>query len=102
MNGGLSDDCTPDKFKIKEQHGSDEYGFVTVVGVIHNGCNQAAGVQLKLNQYDAHGHLISTNDQWPASVSNIGAHQDYDFKVMASAPDEAVKYSVFPISVQRW
>lgn len=102
VNGGLSGDCTPGNFKIKEQHGTNEYGFLTVVGVIHNGCDQDAGVQLKLNQYDAHGNLIATDDQWPAGVSDISPHQDYDFKVMASAPDAAVRYSVFPISVQRW
>jgi hypothetical protein len=102
MNGGLSDTCTPDRFKIKEQNGTDQYGYLTVVGVIHNGCSQAAAVQLKLNQYDSNGHLVATDDEWPASVNNIGPHQDYDFKVLASAPDNSVKYSVFPESVRRW
>ena len=71
MTGGLSDQCTPGKFKIREKHGTTEYGYVTVV-------------------------------EWPASVSNIGAHQNYQFKLMASAPEAATKYSVVPTDVRHW
>lgn len=102
MNGGLSDSCTLGKFKIKEMHGTTEYGILTVVGVVHNGCDEPAGVQLKLSQYDSKGSLVATDDQWPASVSNIGPHQDYEFKLMAEAPDSAVKYGVAPTDVRRW
>lgn len=102
LTGGLSASCTPDRFSIREENETTEDGYVTVVGVVHNGCSEPASPQLKLSQYSATGHLVATADQWATDLTNIRPYGDYQFKVMDTAADGAVKYSLSVIDVHRW
>jgi hypothetical protein len=94
--------CSPRDFKIKEHSGTVQYGYLTVVGVVHNGCAEAAGVEMELDQYSADGKLLDTDRSWPASISNIAPHADFNFKLMQPVPDGAAKYSVGPDDVKHW
>lgn len=102
LSGGLSASCTPSRFTIREQNETTEYGYMTVVGVVHNGCSEPASPELKLSQYSATGHLLATDDQWATDLTNIRPYGDYQFKVTAEAADAAVKYSLSIIDVHRW
>jgi hypothetical protein len=72
--------CSPRDFKISGLRGTVAYGYITIVGVIKNNCSEAAGPQLKVSIYNKKGEMLDTQEPWPASVSNIGAHESYEFK----------------------
>lgn len=94
--------CSPSDFKIAGLHESEEDGIVTIVGMLKNNCNEAAGAQLKIVLFDKHGDVVDTSEPWPASISNISAHDSYAFKAMMPSPSSWEKYSVHVQSVKRW
>jgi hypothetical protein len=97
-----SNSCTPDQFKVTGLRGTNEYGQLSVVGTIRNTCAYAAGIQMKLTTYDKSGNVLNTEDEWPASVSNIPPDSPYPFKLMIAADDTMQKFNVINESVTKW
>lgn len=52
-----------------------------LVGELFNGCDIAAGVQLKVTARDSQGHVVDSADAWPSSTHNIPAQSDYAFNL---------------------
>ena len=96
--------CSPSQFKIQGTRGTidSDVGYVYVTGTIINRCSEAAGVQVKITAYDSAGTVIDTTDEWPDSVSNIPAGSSFPFKSMMRYQRGMKKFSVVPISTQRW
>ena len=94
--------CSAGDFKVKGLRGTDEYGYANVVGTLINSCSEAAGVELKVTLYDKSGDVVNTEDEWPASVSNIPPRVPYPFKLMLSSGSGWSKYSVVPIDAKQW
>lgn len=104
-NAMSSDDtsCSPNNIKIKGLTGVDEDGgYARITGVLINNCHEPMGVQLKITLFDKSGNVVDTEDEWPASISNIQPHIEYPFKRLISADRIWTKYSVVPIDVKRW
>jgi hypothetical protein len=100
-NGGS--DCTAEDFKIKGLRGSDEdSNYAMITGTIVNNCREGAGVQVKVTLFGKNGEVVNTEDEWPASVSNIPAHVPYPFKATIESYGGWSKYSVTPIDARRW
>lgn len=94
--------CTPRDFKVSGLRGTEEYGYITIVGVLKNNCGEAAAPQLKVSIYNKQGTMLDTDETWPASVSNIAAHDSYEFKTMMPAKDGWETYRVGVMTVKRW
>jgi hypothetical protein len=94
--------CGPNDFKITQINGTVDYSFLTVVGVVVNNCNVPEGVELQLTQYGSGDKVLDTDQQWPASVSNIAPHGKYTFKLMVSAAAGSTRFSVQPTDARQW
>lgn len=94
--------CVPSDFKVSGLRGTEEYGYITILGVVKNNCNEAVGPQLKISIYNKKGEMLDTQEPWPASISNIGAHQSYEFKTMMPAQEGWETYRVGVLTVKRW
>jgi hypothetical protein len=90
-------DITIDKLRGR----SDEFGYAHVTGRVKNGCAEAIGVQLKATFYGKNDEILSVQDFWPASVSNIPARSSYPFEWMERV-NGFQKYTVEVINVKTW
>jgi hypothetical protein len=100
LNGGTS--CSASDFTIKGLTGTDQYGYATIVGTIVNNCSEPAGLEVKVTLYNSSGNVVNTEDEWPASVSNIPSHVAYPFKAMLASDSGWTKYTVSPLEAKRW
>lgn len=100
MSGGTH--CSVADFTIKGLSGSNDYGYAKIVGTIVNNCSEPAGLQVKATLYNSSGGVVSTEDAWPASISNIPPHVPYPFNIMLSSESGWTKYGVRPIDAKRW
>lgn len=94
--------CRPSDFKLSDLRGTEEYGYITITGVVRNNCSEAAAPQLKISIYTGSGHLLDTQEPWPASVSNIAPHSSYEWKAMMPAAGGWKRYSVGVLTVRAW
>ena len=94
--------CSPRDFKISKLRGTEEYSYISIVGIVKNTCSDAAAPQLKISIYDGKDNLLDTHEMWPASVSNIAPGDSFEWKDMMQAKSGWKKYSVRVMSVTRW
>lgn len=79
-----------------------EGDYIYVLGRLVNNCTEPTGVEIKVTVYDNAGGIVSVDDQWPASVSNIPSGGEFPFETMVRRAPGAAKVDVRVISVKQW
>ena len=73
---------------------------VHITGRLLNNCDLAAGAQVKITTYDKAGSILSVDDIWPASISNIPAHSTFPFEWLSGGGVDT--FTVAVTSVKTW
>jgi hypothetical protein len=75
---------------------------VHITGRLLNNCDLAAGAQVKITTYDKAGSILSVDDIWPASISNIPAHSTFPFEWLMTGASGVDTFTVAVTSVKTW
>jgi hypothetical protein len=75
---------------------------IHVTGRLLNNCALAVGAQLKVTTYDKAGNILSVDDIWPASISNIPAHSVFPFEWQLTSARGVSTFTVDVTRVKTW
>lgn len=95
--------CSASDFSVDKLNAGIEYGYAKLTGIVRNGCDVSAGVELKWTAYNSDGSVAFSHTFFPASTVNIAPKTNYPFETSNSAPqDRKGHYTVEPVRIIRW
>lgn len=100
---GDSGACRPSQIgiaKLRAVRDSDT-GYTRITGSLTNNCTSPAGPRIKITVYDKAGNILSSEDMWPASVSNIPPNTVFPFEWLDNSP-YFDRFTVEVISISKW
>ncbi|HEY1613900.1 MAG TPA: zinc ribbon domain-containing protein [Rhizomicrobium sp.] len=96
--------CSPADFTVSDlaTPQAETSDYIKLTGMLHNGCSQASGAQLKWTVFNSDGTVAFSDDFWPDSTTNLPPNGDFPFDTLHSAPNGTWTYKVEVISTTAW
>ena len=92
--------CQASDIVVEKLHARRVGNHTIITGRLVNNCSLPTGAQIKITAYDGAGEILSVDDIWPASVSNIPARSAFPFEWIADPGLKTVTGEV--IKVKTW